>query len=348
MLALGLVGLLGAGLLLGDDDGAGRDGDRGPSTRVLPRRTSPTTRPRTTTTTELAPVPVLPGAGARVLLLGQDGPELVHLGTGVVDDVPVPLSAYGVVAAGDGVVYVDGARAWYVALPAEGPAAQAVALGDAEQVFAGDRPASVWLLAQVPATSGDRYQVTLVDLAGDVVAGPREVSEGYVAGAHPAGLVIQAAGRIYLVGGSGDVQALATGEVLGASNGWLLIRSCDEELRCGLTVWGPELRPRPLRTGGGATYGGWLAVDAADRRGALVLYGPDRVGVDLLDLATGAGQYVDLPGDGELTGAGWLPDDLGLLVSTSTEVIHVHEGEGRLQVDRLLDRGAGQLIILPG
>ena len=353
VVALALVGLLGAGLLLGDDDGdpapAGRDGDdAGPSTRVVPRPMSPTTRPSTTTTTEPPPVPVLPGAGVRVLLLGQAGPELLDLDTGIAEEVPVPQGAYGVIAAGAGVVYVDGAQAWYVALPADGPAAQAVALGGAEQVFEGDRPGRVWLFSPVPESGGERYQVTLVDLAGGVVAGPRDVSDGYVAGAHPAGLVIQAAGRIYLVGAAGDVQALATGEVLGASQGWLLSRSCDDELRCGLTIWSPELRARSLRTDGGAAYGGSLAVDAAGRRGALVLYGPDRVGLELLDLATGGAQDVDLPGAGDVMGAAWLPGDLGLLVARSTELVRVHERAGQLRVDQLRDRGADQLLILPG
>jgi hypothetical protein len=291
---------------------------------------------------------VLPGAGVRLLLLGAAGTELLDLDTGITEEAPVPQGAYGIVAAGAGVVYVDGAQAWYVALPAEGPAADAVALGDAEQVFGGDRPSRVWLFGQVPGSAGQRYQVTLVDLGGAVVAGPREVSDGYVAGAHPAGLVIQAAGGIYLVGASGDVRALGTGEVLGASNGWLLGRSCDDQLRCGLTVWSPDLRARALDTHSSSSYGGSLAVDATGRRGALLLYGPGRVGVELLDLVTGAGQEVDLPGTGDVMAAAWLPADLGLLVARSTELVRVHERDGELRVEQLRDRGADQLLILPG
>jgi hypothetical protein len=346
------VGLLGAGLLLGDGGDAGRSGDgtadRGGSNRVLPRPVSPTTRPSTTTTTEPPPVPVLPGAGVRLLLLGEDGAELVDLDTGITADAPVPRAAYGVVAAGEGVVYLDRAQAWYVALPPDGRAAEAVALGRAEEVFAGDEPEHVWLFGPVPGTPGDRYQVTLVDLTGAVLAGPREVTDGYVAGGHPEGIVLQVAGRVYLVGRGGEVRALATGDVVGVADGWLLTRSCDDQLQCGLTVWTPELRARPVATGGGSAYGGSLAVDASGRRAALLLYGRGQVNLEVLDLGTGTAEVVELSGGGDVMAATWLPADLGLLVARSSEVVRVHERDGQRQVDRLLDRGGDQMFILQG
>jgi hypothetical protein len=351
-----VAALLGAGLALGgdDDDSGGAQavepGERDNSAKLpLKATTTTTTRVQrsTTTTQPPPPVPILPGSGTRVVVTGAGGVELLDLDTGEAIELVVPRSVYGIVAVAGGVVLLDDGDARYLPLPRGGSPGEVVLLGPGDQAFPVGDGRAVWLTG-VRSDGGDGASATLVDLDGNTIAGPVDLG-GWVAGAHPRGLIVQAAGRVYVVDDRGAVIPVTTGEVLGVSEGWMLVRSCDDGLECGPELWGPDLgAPRRLpATRVAFGFGGALSVDPAGERAAFLLDGPRGQSVGIVDLDTGVAEAVEVGPTG-VAGFGWLPGDLGVLVAQQFQLSRVHERDGRLRADQLRDRGADQLVILLG
>lgn len=344
-----VAALLAVGLVLGQDDSPtppsaeGRDG--APSTSD--RSTTTTARPRaTTTSTTEVPVPLLPGSGVQLVVSGRPGrAHLIDLDTGVTSDIELGTFAevFDLLPVRGGVVAMLSGGVTYLPLPSGEP----VPLGEANQVLPGG-PAAVWLVR-----GDDPYELTgraqLVDLRGNALTGLVQPPSGWIVGTWARGLIVQAGGRIYAVDLAGEVTPLATGEVLGVSEGWILARTCDEEATCGLVVWDAdrrreqEVRTTPEDRLG--YFGASVVVEPGGDRAALLSYGPEGTTLSIVDLSGGPPITVDEIG--ELSDVAWLPGDLGLVAARSGELLRVRLDDGRAVVEVLRDRGAEFVAVIP-
>ena len=331
-----VVGLLIAGAMLGDDDEAPAAGEREEETTSSTRRTTTTTRRRPSTTTTTAPPaagPLFAGHDVRGWLLsgGQGGWTLFDIASGrelesgyLSFDNP-----YSTRVVTGGVVMITGgqARHYDLRLPDEEP--RPVDLGSADQLIDGVEPNQIWLI--------DGTRATLVDLEGRELSSfpvPAGVFDPTMAPTNPAaatteGLLFARAGRIYLVNGAG-VEAVAVGELVGATTSSMLVYSCGEDAaRCGIELRSPSgALIRHLDVEQASPDFGWSVSRAADGRFALLTHPPSPTGdasvVTLHQPDGTAYAQIDVPAWLAFA-PGWLPGDAGLVGARNGLIAWLHE-----------------------
>ncbi len=170
----------------------------------------------------------------RLLRWAQSGPgELIDPLGAVATDIQLadrgPIA--GIVPRLDGAVIVAAGRAVYhPELPGAGGA---VDLGPADRALASDRATSIWLVTEA-GTADQPPAVREIDVvagrATDPVALPLDAWP--VAGVD-GGLLVRGPDGGYLVGRDGAVRRITHGSVIDAAGTTVLLRACDEQLRCG-------------------------------------------------------------------------------------------------------------------
>jgi len=351
LLAGAVVGLLAAGLVLGQADPPAPQGstdrDAGPSTDRSSSSTTTTTtsRPRPTTSTTAVPVPILPGSGAQLIVSGRPGrAELIDLDTGATSVIELGPFAeiFDLLPVRGGVVAMLGRDATYLPLPTGEP----VPLGEANYLLPAG-PDAVWLMV-----GEDPYERTsharLVDLQGTPRTGPIRPPSGWIAGAWDEGLIVQAGGRIYTVDLDGELVPLAVGEVISMSEGRLVARVCDDAASCALAVWRADQRSwQNVRTTSKdrlGYFGGSVIVQPDGDRAAFMSFGPEGSTLSILDLAGGPPIVVEEVG--EISDVAWLPRDLGLVAVERGELLHVRLDGNRAIVDVLQARSAEFVTVI--
>lgn len=345
-----LLAVVVAGLVLDDDGGE----------QALDPSTTTTTRRRPTTSTA-PPVtaphgPVLPVPTGAALVLASSPSRWVHLDldTGARTEVEV-VDEGSVVGVRGGVVVTRGTRARYLPLPEGDP----VELGEAGQVLPTDRTDEVWLI-DGPSFGGfsdgsrdpdarDRARIVRID--GQERAPRVDLPGGYVAGSTARGLVIAAGGRVYLMGRDGDVQPLASGNVVGTSPGHVALEECDDQVRCRhvlVEVGTGRRHPLPLPARG-PQFGGSVAI-SSDGLVASVAYGP---GPPLVTIGSlDGGSIVTFEEPLLRFGPVWLPAGQGLLVveSPSAGISRLLLVDGRVErhpIAALAEDRGDYVIVIP-
>jgi hypothetical protein len=347
---LGLVALLGAGLLLGDDGSDSRrtakeerdnqdriDLDK-PLTSTTERRTTTTARPTTTTTLPVGPLLGEPAEGALLVYTGATW-KRVDLATSQVSDIDLPAAnQFDSVAVAGGIAMPSRTgEVWYYPVLGTGAAPEHVVLGPGDRVVraGSDR---VWLLDSPPenqATPDAHVDVRLVELDGELLRS-FEIPGRFVSEATKDAVLLSRGGRVYAADETG-IRPIATGWLLGTIGDAALVTACDDRGACAL-----ESQP----TDGGAarvivepidpdtSY--FDSIEATDGRLALLEYdqfgGQQRM---LLFGPTGASLGVYEPEGQPGTLPVFLPGDLGLLVGGSGGLQRVHEVDGEWRAEEL-------------
>ncbi|MGH9137720.1 MAG: zinc ribbon domain-containing protein [Acidimicrobiales bacterium] len=190
------------------------------------RRTSPTS----TASTTISGAPLLGEPTGLTLILSGDREEAVDVDTGVVTRLDV---GEVVMAQDDGLVTRGGGGlVWH---PWPVTAGQAVDLGPGDLALPAGGGDRVWVVGYGPAPSG-----RLVRLDGGTVArlelppggGPFPVTMGDA-------LAVAAGGRVYVYDRDGSVTEVAVGDLLGTAGDRLVVRQCDIDLHCVVTLLHP-------------------------------------------------------------------------------------------------------------
>jgi hypothetical protein len=294
--ALAAIAVLsvGAVLVLAGGDTDDRSDGSEPTTTSGPDRT---TRPRRSTTTvaarvdvQIAAVPPLLGAPTGGLsLYGLKGAGLfrLELDTGALSIVsshtlpsgPFPGSMHLrdgrlVVLLGDG-VYVtpldlSGAPSW---------------LRDVRgDIGFGGRSHRILRGFDYDQRSGMVREVREFDLDGNEVASWRVPEHSWPVDATGDRLIVQAAGRMYFVDGSGAVEPFAVGDLIDVNGQQILWRGCDEQLSCSL--WHDDVEQRTSRKlpFDADMFGSWGPLVAPDGATAVALAEGE---VRLVEVSTG-------------------------------------------------------------
>lgn len=349
---LAVVGLIAAGLVLGDADDPGQaadeaaeEADGGATTTERERSTSTSTRRSTTTVAPTPTVAPFVGLPAQLLLAGGPGrPRLLDLATLQVQDVELDLDDQPIAVRG-GIVAFSAGRAWYRPLPEGEP----VDLGTAHagHAAAGDA-SSVWLLdSAAPGLLRSGVTVRSVSLATDHRTEPAELGSLQIHGPVLDGLVGSAAGRVYVVGVDGSVRPIATGTVIGVSDGVMLLHTCDDRAQCVVEAWARDLggtTPIQLPEEGALQFGASLAVQPGGTLAVLKSYGPS-TDLFVIDLLGGPPRTID--GVRSVDSVVWLPDDLGLVLARSSELLLARDdGSGGFVLEQLASFGSSQVLLI--
>lgn len=348
-----VAGLLGAGLVLGDSDGA--DGASDPTSAAAAREeqddkrdeqadgaadgttTSRPRRPTTTTapTTTLPPGPVLWERTGVALLATTSGARWTWVDLDTGERREIELEAYDpwfVIPARGGVVHLD--RRSEHALFQPLPDGEPLVLGPASEVLATEDPAAVWLLRRssddgTPLVS-PRAQLVRIDgtLLGDEIS----VASGYPRAATTQGVIFGGGGRAFQQDDRG-VRSLGIGDVLNVRGTSVALATCDDAAVC---------RPEVLDLVTGArtvfpalpTADPYNSVVEVTPDGGLLVsaFPPDGFGDVEAVLYDGAGQErgrVFLPNVPN-TGTAWLPGSSTGLLPADGGVVRLHEVDGQL------------------
>lgn len=346
-----VVGLLLAGLALGQDDSGSERSENPRESTTTTRPTTTTRRPTTTrptTTTTVPTGPVFAGQGLTGWLLSGniDGWTLIDLETGVATTPRLPFDdPYSTRVVTGGVVTVSAGAAAYHDLRIPEDEREPVPLGRMEQVVAASDREHVWLIGGGETDPGGQ-QARLVDLDGRVVDGFTVPIGGYTA-AVEGGLLFERGGRVFVASRSG-VRSVAVGRVLGAVGPGFLTFTCDEDATCGIdlrTSSGARIRRLPIDPGdpelgvgvsddpnGRFTVTTYGAVDLPEEL-VISIFEPDgTLTASVKPPAYTSGPVSWLPGDAGLvtavdnriswlrpTGSGWTVEELPALARVSSE-----------------------------
>jgi hypothetical protein len=333
-----VLGLLGLGALTsgGEDDPEAvtdveQERDNSARNELKPepataKRTTTTTRPTTTTT--IAPGAVL-GApvGADVVLAGTNTWTWLDLDTGERRDLLMGPAgdAFTAVAVRGGVVVSWLGRVEYIPVP-DGEGRELLP-GAISAVSSGD-PDSVWLLSEPPAMERRRLVATLVDLTGEVLMGPIDVSSRWIGDATTDGVLFQRAGRTYVATEDGP-QVVAVGDLFGSTADAAVVYTCDDEVRCGIELIDTTTGERTAVPVDADPYDNWFEVVPGPEPDRLAIVEQGDRGSVVAFVDGGVRQECDVPissfrGEGQVR---WLPGDLGVLVlGGPTGVIRCHVG----------------------
>ncbi|MET0901962.1 MAG: hypothetical protein ABWZ52_01865 [Acidimicrobiales bacterium] len=335
-----VVGLLAAGVLLGDDDGTPAASERKEETTTTRRRTT-TTRPRPTTTTTLAG-PLFAGHVVRGWLLSgnPDGWTLVDIESGAELESGLPFDdPYSVRAVAGGVVLLSGGEARFYDLRVPAAVREPVSLGPADRILNTMEGDKVWLVEASALPDGSRAR--LVDLAGRELRSlqmpePLPTFEGPflspVVGT-PEGLLFDRGGRVYMIDEAG-VDVVAIGDMVGAVESSVLIFSCDEDgATCGIDLREPSGSPiRRLDVEQPSPAFGVTVTSADDGRLALVTQQPLPTGdTSVITLFEPDGRTIATM---EVVGymsnpPSWLPNGAGLVGARNGRIVWIHPtGDG--------------------
>lgn len=232
------IGILAAWVVLAAVFAGGGD-DRGAAPTSTTSTSTPTTEPRrsTTTTTDLVlGAPVLGRLTGWHLVVSQvpgvaDG-RVVELDTGATRTFRGTLFGPPRV---DG-VFTQNRTAGVLWRPFPFTDGSEVFLGPAANggVFAVAGTDTAWLALGESAAVNDARLVSLVD--GAPLASVQLPPESRVLGATGDGIVVTAGGDTFRVGTDGAAARLSTGIAALLLRGEVVVRSCDENLRCGMTL----------------------------------------------------------------------------------------------------------------
>lgn len=219
-----------------------------PSSTTTSRPRTPSTRlVRPSTTTSTLP-PLMLGEPTRqsvVLATTSGSLRVLDLDSGSVSGV----SGFSTGGSSDtfarkgGIVYSDTTTQYYYAAPFDGLPVPLARGARVLPAFADDQ---VWVLSE----SEEDRQATLVDIEGDTIVAPYALADdAYVMGATRHGLVLGAAGRVYLWDQrSRAVRPLPSGDIRVVGWETLLRYRCDDAMACGyglLDVASGTERPVP-------------------------------------------------------------------------------------------------------
>jgi hypothetical protein len=299
--SLAAVAVLAVGsiaVLSGGDDGA--DDANAPTTTSEPDRT---TRPRRSTTTvperveaQIAAAPLLLGVPTGGLsLYGLNGAGLfrLELDTGaltIVSSHTLPSGpVHGSMHLRDGRLVVLLGDGYYVT-PLDLSEAPTWVGGVRGDIGLGGWSDRILRGFDLDRRSGVVREVREYDLDGNEVATWRVPEHSWPVDAMGDRLIVQAAGRLYLVDsgeevdGGGQVEPFAIGDVVHVSGPRILWRGCDDQLSCSLWVDDFEQRTSRRLPFDGAFHGPWAALVAPDGATAVTLVGGE---TQLLEVSTG-------------------------------------------------------------
>jgi hypothetical protein len=230
------------------------------------------------------------------------------------------------------------------------PEGEPVDLGPADQVVSAGLPDSVWLLRSgsgsgLPGESGTAAR--LVGLDGSIRATVAVPQLSYAFGATAEGLVFSAGGRAYLAGPDG-VEQLGVGEVLSVADPFVVLFTCDEELRCAPEVVDTRSGDHRSLPGIPSPYQYSISILVApDGRVAVTRYDGER-GLTVYDAA---GKVVG-SAQGYLADANvrWLPGDAGLITAQPLSIIRPDGAGGlvRVPIEGADDLRSDLVLVIPG
>ena len=349
------LGLLVAGLMLGDDDEAPAASEREEDTTTTTRSRPTTTRPRpTSSTTTTLPGPLFAGHPVRGWLLSgsTSGWTLLDIETGAeLETRGLPFdNPYSTRAVAGGVVLISGGEARYYDLRVPTEVREPVRLGPADQIITttadGDE---VWLVEGASETPPDEAQARLVDLGGRVLRSfpvPPEPFSTFMGGPFsptagtPEGVLFARGGRVYLVNEAG-VQSVGIGDLVGAAESSVLMFTCDRDrFSCGIdlrTPFGARIRRLDLEQS--SPLESFTAVSSADDGRFAVVeqrYSPagDTSVITLFDADGTTTATMEVMGYMS-NGVGWLPDDAGLVGAHNGQIVWIHPTSDGWVVDDL-------------
>jgi hypothetical protein len=315
LVALGALAVVIVGAVVVMSGGGATDNAASPTTTVEPTSTTRPRRPTTTVPSSIVGQIGRPLGGTSALLGAPTGERVVYvladrdvarieLDTGVFKIVPDALRGTGnytsALLVRDGSLVVGREGSAFV-MPAD-LSEQPQRLDDL--TLEGFDSSGRLLSIDYSQSGLGSYTVREFDPTGRILATWDLPSMSYVAGAAAHFLVLQAAGRIYLVDGFGSIEPFGVGEVIFASGSWILWRHCDDSLECTVSL-------HDLDTGSAGAFPALAEVQFFSQFG--ILLAPDgrtAVGSDgdgtlsLLDLETGE-PIAEL--DGRVRPA-WTPD----------------------------------------
>jgi hypothetical protein len=206
------------------------------------------TRPRATTTTGPPVIvaelggPMLPSpSGLRIVGLSFEGNVVdIDFDTGRIVTTDVPGSSSGTpatIVAGDDWAYFQrwDMNATFVVHAGEPPVEITSSSEQTGAAFRGPDPDTLWL-PEIDQQSGTFDALSLVGLDGVALGRSIELDGWWPIQADlKGGVIVQAGGGLYTVSEIG-ARLVADGELIGVGLNHLLVRDCDEVMRCGLFV----------------------------------------------------------------------------------------------------------------
>jgi hypothetical protein len=337
----GVVGLLVAGLLLGDDEVPAAS-EREEETTTTTRSRPTTTRPRpTSTTTTTLPGPLFAGHVVRGWLLSgnANGWTLVDIESGAELETGLPFdNPYSTRPVAGGVVLISSGEARFYDLRVPAEVREPVRLGLADQILTTAEGDQVWLVEGATETRPDDARARLVDLGGrelrsfPVPPEPFPTFQGGpfspIAGT-PEGVLFGRGGRVYLVNEAG-VQAVGIGDLVGAVESSVLVFTCDQAaFSCGIdlrTTSGARIRRLDVERS--SPLESVTAVSSADDgRFAVVQQSYSSNGdtsvITLFDADGRSTATVQVMGYMS-NSVGWLPNDAGLVGTRNGRIVWIH------------------------
>ena len=286
-----------------------------PTTRARP---TPTTRAfPAAETTEVALNPKLAGAAFRIVgVAGSSGTATIDVASGTMtrqDWLVGSIEPFGAVV-GDGWFAASNPSSGNVQVFTPDGRQTSPDIGDPWSLLWVEGTDLFWRPTNEPFAAGvGGYE--LVDLSGDPT-GPTIDGRGtWPAGVDPAGGVLTVGqGKTYSLREAG-VEFVGSGELVAISADHAALRSCDEQLECGLFVLDRatgERREVPVDPGivrGTQFFFGPQTGAVAPDGGALSFFAPTDRGIRLLVVDLGTGAVHELAADiGGPAGLSWSPD----------------------------------------
>jgi hypothetical protein len=319
------------------------------------RPTASTTDPGpSTTAAPPVPVPLLPvPTGFTLVASISTGLLLVDFDTGITRRIDVVEAAGSgqLVPRTGGVVSVNDSPL-FVPLPSGQPviAVPMPSGATAVNVFPATTPDHMWLVEYQNAGKEQAVEVDLFGApAGPVIALP---SASFVVGAVDGGLLVGAAGGIYVLGGNGTANRVGSGMPLAAAGHIVVVSDCGANLECGLRIDDlatGESRAVVLSPGAEPAINAPPVISADGSRIAVVQVSGGISGLASVDAATGASRDVPSGAVGLFgTAVTWSPDGQWLFSPVGRNGVrawHVGDAGSTLLSDQLPVMGA--FIVVP-
>jgi hypothetical protein len=322
-----LVAWVAVALLVSADEDAAAPVDTSTTTTADEASSTSTSRRSTTTTIPPTLDRVLPGAeGLRAVISGSPGGAVVDLGTG---EIQRTGGEGGTLAVPGGTVLVESGRATFSREDGE-----EVDLGGADWGL--PAPGSgVWLLTE----SFDGQVIRLVGLDGrQRMANVTVPLNAYPVGSSfAAGVLLQAAGRIYRLDPSGDgFRHVADGEFVSAAGTKVVYTSCDERLRCTLAIT-DALTGRTRALDQAVTVDsrhGYKAVLSPDGSLLALWLSDDAPNFSIIDVVSSGRPGTVFPlSAGAVNAAAWTPDGRWLVYAARGGLHAVDRSGQQLELD---------------